>query len=374
MEKPITLEREVDVWAGRVVGTIAFPHRREELLPVLLQARDGDGTTAEDVAEHLLFGRDGRRNVARRLLDIAESLGLVVRDGRAYTLTEDGERAANEKEVFVPQDGAWTVWASDDPLLPSPVLRIDPWQDPCAFDEVNGGRDKQRNNGKQTNREFAPLPRFLRETGVPRLAAATGKFVRIDDLKNKTEPVASESDGLRLKWHVHRGVLSLKGRLADNPVDTELDAPSVRPDDIWRSLLEGDGLWHRWDSDKQALRTPFVDAIDGERHSLVRQIRFQSPSLADYGTFDPTTVADVPLAAASAEDAESWARWRLAAAIRQYATSARFDAWGKEAAAPFSEFAPRLPDRTALREALADADTPEGINHWHLTAAEDWRL
>ena len=116
----IVLERSVSVGCWRVVGQIAKTGKRTELMPVLLRAEENGGTNAKDVAEHLLFESQSRRIVAERLLGIATAYGLLERADRVFVLTEAGKQAIDAGEVFVPEDGAWTLWASDDPALPSP--------------------------------------------------------------------------------------------------------------------------------------------------------------------------------------------------------------------------------------------------------------
>ena len=136
MSRRIILERPVNVGCWRTVGQVAKAGKRAELLPVLVRAQETGGTNARDLAGHLLFEPRSRRVVADRLLHIGAAYGLLDVDSHAFTLTEAGKEAIDTGEVFVPEDGAWTLWASDDPALPSPVLRIEPWNEPTAFDEI----------------------------------------------------------------------------------------------------------------------------------------------------------------------------------------------------------------------------------------------
>ncbi len=368
MMNALILERELKIWTGRVVGTVATACHREDLLPVLLRAGDEGSTSAEDVAEHLFFSRDGRKRLAERLLVIAERLDLMERRSAEYVLTEAGQIAARSERVFVPRDGAWTIWATSDPVLPSPILRIDPWQDGSAFEEV------RKNGEKKPGREFATLPGFLSADRKPKLAAATGSDVRIDRLEKKVAPAHDEGDQLRLRWNVTEATLGLTGRLNGKRVDADLDPPPISGDDVWRALLEGEGLWRRWDRDRQALRTAYADTRDLERRAMARDLALVAPGVPDCGRFERTEVKAVPLLPASVEDAALWARWRLAASVDRYATGDRFETWREQAAAPFDEFDVQLPSRAALCEALAGDDLPRSINPWHLRAAEDWRL
>ena len=138
MNSDVILERPVEIRCWRVVGEVAKAEKRPELTPVLLRASETGGTDARDVAGHLLFEARSRRVVAERLLDIGVAYKLLEKRGRAFVLTGAGETAIDTEKVLVPDYGTWTVWASEDPLLPSPVLRIEPWNEPNAYTEIFG--------------------------------------------------------------------------------------------------------------------------------------------------------------------------------------------------------------------------------------------
>jgi hypothetical protein len=152
----IHLTRKIKVECWRVIGQVAKVAERNELLPVLLRARERGHTDARDIAEHLLFESGSRQVIAQRLLHIAEQYGLLEQENRQYRLTESGRTALDTKKVFVPKHGAWTVWVSKDPLLRAVILRVEPWQESTAYDEVRGqGRDKA------PKRRFEKLPRWV---------------------------------------------------------------------------------------------------------------------------------------------------------------------------------------------------------------------
>ena len=202
MSRRIILERSVSVRCWRVVGQIARTRERTELMAALLRASENDGTDTRDLAEHLLFDSQSRRVVAERLLHIGVTYGLLEEQGRrVFVPTEAGRQAIHTGEVFVPEDGAWSIWASDDPVLPSPVLRIEPWSEPTAYDEING---KQRKNPRKRREEA--LPAWLREVIKTPVTTAAGhaEGIRIDHLADKAEAVNSKRS-LRLRWNVGNG-------------------------------------------------------------------------------------------------------------------------------------------------------------------------
>ena len=89
----IVLKRSVDVQCWHVKGDVGFPKRREELMAVLLRVQENPLTDAGDIAEHLLFERLAREQVALRLLAIAEEYGLLERSRSGLQLTSAGVEA-----------------------------------------------------------------------------------------------------------------------------------------------------------------------------------------------------------------------------------------------------------------------------------------
>lgn len=372
MNRSVILERSVIVRCWRVVGQVAKAEKRTELIPVLLRARETGGTNARDLAEHLLFESQSRRVVAERLLNIAHAYRLVEKEkrDRVFTLTEAGETAIDTNEVLVPDLGAWTIWASEDPLLPSPILRVDAWNEPSAFDEIKG---KKQESAKERSHEG--LPAWLRKVVKrPITPAAGATAVCIDHLEDKAEAI--ETNGtLRLSWNVGDGRLQLTGTLEGKKVATELESPPISQDQIWLTFLKEEALLKWWDVDRQQLRVTFDDTDDTEREAMSRDLGFESPEIPDCGEFEPVTVREVPITPATETDVQSWAKWRLRTRIQDYATAGRYAAWCAEAADPFDQYEIELPTRTELFDEVCNRTTNRpDPKFWHLVAAEDWRL
>ncbi len=370
--KNIVLQRRIAVRCWNVLGMVAKASKRPELMPVLVRARERHQTSAEDIAEHLFFEQRSRRVVAERLLRIAASYGLLTQNERWFTLTDAGIAALTSEQVFVPERGSWTIWASNDPLLDYPVLRVDPWSEPTALDDVQRGKNKDNDM-----REFVDVPHTLRQA-VGRVAVPPGgggNLLRIDDLADKAEE-AEPGDDLKLVWSVGETKMRLEGPLGGMRLNSVLDAPSIAREDVLQQLLKAEGLWSRWDRTHSALFVGFGETKDRERESLLRDLAIATPTLDALGKFDALTIQDVPLQARTANDAEDWAAWRLQARLkRDYATGERFDAWSKEATEPFATYRISVPSRADLaRDAWPrSGDRPSPIA-WHLAAAEDWSL
>lgn len=366
----IRLQRSIKIYCWRVIGKIAKAAKRAELMPVLLRVRECGTTHAGDIAEHLFFEARSRRVVAQRLLDLAERYRLLEQRDRGYVLTESGHTALATEQVFVPEQGTWTIWASDDPLLATPILRVEPWVEPTAYEEVLG---KERDRVRE--RPFEKLPRWVRDAvGVVSVPLVGGVQLRIDHLEAEGEAVKVETM-LRAAWDVSGARLRVDGKLGDARVNTAINPPEVSAEAVWMQLIQTEGLWSHWDAMEFALRVGFDDATPGERESLIRAVVFRSPNITGVGAFDPTTVDRVSLRARTDLDASRWAEWRLRARVRDYATVDRFNAWTTDAVAPFAEFRTVTP----TREVLADAARRQWTNRptpsaWHLVAAEDWSL
>jgi hypothetical protein len=373
--KSIKLERAIDVRCWRVIGQVAKAARRAELIPVLLRARERGETDDGDLAEHLLFEAGSRRVVAQRLLQIASYYGLLAEENRRYRLTEQGQTALTTKQIFVPEHGTWTIWASNDPLLATPVLRVEPWKEPHAGEEApkkhTDALEKRRARMKRLPPWVVPAPGKPLGVLQPEVGGAP---LRIDQVEAEGEEVDLETT-LRATWDVSGARLRVNGILGEANVDTAIDAPAIGAAAVWPQLLHAEGLLSRWDASEEALRIGFDEATPGERESMVRAVVFKRPNIPSFGAFDPATVEGVALRARTPQDAARWAEWRLRMRVRDYATTERFSTWTTEAVAPFPEFQPATPTRRALAHAEwpgpTDRPTPSA---WHLVAAEDWRL
>ena len=370
MNEDIVLTRPVVIRGWRVVGVVARAGKRRELEPILRRAEEAGGMGAEDVAEHLLVARS-RKVVAERLLRIGTALRLLEeRRDRSFVLTDVGRRALDSGQVLVPERGAWTVWASGDPLLPVPVLRIESW------DEQKGAVSESRRD-QDEERSFVSLPDWLGVLqGVPLAPPASpgGIAMRIDALDEKAEvvePVAS----LRLVWNVASGRLRLRGQWGGDTVDAGLEAPRVPPSEVWDALLDGEGLREHWDGERQALRVPFGDTTEAERESMTRALEFRAPRVPGCGEFEPPASSETAITAGSRGEAREWSRWRLDVRVRDFATANRYAAWWDEAVAPFAGYGLELPARAELAASgWKPAVGRPGPRAWHLAAAEDWEL
>lgn len=369
--KGIVLHRKVDVQCWRLIGCISKAQPRTELLVLLQRASERGATNDSDVATNLLFESQSRRSVAQRWLRIAEAYGLLESRKPDHVLTEAGQRALASQQVLVPEQGTWTVWAANDPLLPDAVLRVEPWREPSAYDELVG-KDRE----VAANRSFQSVPGWIKDCRgfevVP--AASAGVPVRIEELEEHGERIEAEAS-LVIAWQVDSGCVQLRGDVRSVPVDMSNPAPRLSAKQVWTHLLQARRILPLWDAERGALQVAFDQTNDRQRQSMQVDLKFERPELPDLGSFETMVVPAVPLCAANQADAERWARWRLERGVTDYATAERFASWRTTAVAAFAGWTIRLPERQQVAaEAWAQRGELPSPTAWHLMAAEDWRL
>ena len=370
MDKNIILMRPVEIQGYHVIGEIAESRRRQEFDPVLRRARENHKTNAQDIVTHLKFG-PSRKVVAQRLLKIGKSLGLLKESPRNnFVLTDQGERAIETGEIFVPEYGAWTLWTSTDPLLSSPILRVDRFEGEKAVKEV-------RSNSNNDQPDYY-APGYLRAAIGKEITPPVpkkGATIRVNDLEDKVQNAGDSNAKLILLWNIGEGNLRLKGTWEGEKLDKELQPPDISFDDIWDDLLASEGLSKKWDRQHRALQVSFDEIDKIERETMVCDIEFNNPSLPDFGQFETFKVEQVPITACYPAHAQEWSNWRLKSRISDFATSELYNKCWEEASKPLNEFFLRCPPRSDLafeawNESLERADT----RTWYLIAVEDWNL
>ena len=359
------LTRSIEIRVTRFAGEVAKEEKRPELMPFLQMARDHHVITAASAAGHLLGAREGRRQIAQRLLEQLKRSGALEAQGNeGFKLTEAGHDALEKEAVFIAERDSWEVWHTIDPLLPHGLIQLTGYMEPKANDEVK--RDAPKRDAKR------PPPTLDALKGLPLAPIMGGERRRIDDLPNNVELLEPRTG--TLTWEVAKKRLSLK--IDEKSFD--LPAPERSHKATFEALLKTAGLTSDWDPEMEILRRSFGGLPEAFRRSMSEDVTFPSPvRLHEYGNFDQTTVRGIDINARTLHDAETWADWRLEDSINEIACSRRFDKWCSEAVAPFVGFIPLdLPSRQdlAARARPAEAGAPLSTVAWNLTAAEDWNL
>lgn len=367
----IELSRPVQVSCFHVVGEVGFATRRDDIraiaqLGVELQGR----LTPGDLCGHLLGNRPPV--VGLRLLELCERLGLVEWDWaprgheRSARLTEQGREVAETGDVFVPQRGTWTIWVTDDPLVPAEerLLRLEPFKEPIAREDL------------KNERSIVELPAWVGEAcevqGVP--SWGEDRAVADIELEPKAEEVEPEAH-IVVTVRLAPGeapAVRLHGEVAGRSNDRVLpDAPAPSFDRVWRACL-GPRVT-AWDGQKLAVR--FADLDDSERRAFEKPLRFPGLPLPSQPAFGAFEVRRVPLRPESHADASAWAHWILEHETLVYLRADEYRRRADEVSRRFQGYRVEMMPQAALAAAVrkAGGERPSRV-YWHLQAPLDWDL
>jgi len=376
----LVLSRRIKVYRWNVTANISNASQRDDLMPVLQRARENKGTFAKDIALHLLGEEVGREVIGQRLLSICESLGLLENQGAKrrprFFLTDEGSRALESKSVMVPEEGTWTIWASDDPLLKYPILRVEPLMEKTAYEEL---RPKNKKEMQERNKNFESPPKWLAAacSRVAKPSAVGDKLMRLDSIEKRVELIKSNSQVV-LEWVPADNSLRLKGTLDGDSVNATPEAPGIAFKKVWNELLESEHLASQWqESQGGRLLVTFSSTTGAERTSMQRKLEFAKPCLKQFNCFNKTHQR-VKVFPFSLKDAQQWANWSLTNRINTYAAESLFADWCRQAVQPFGEYSKSidLPTRSNI---AADAwksrhGRQQVASVWHLKAVEDWGI
>jgi len=372
----IDLSRTVTVKCFHVVGEVGFATRRDDIRAIVQLGIEQRGRlTAPDLCDHLLGGKPPVVGV--RLLEMCERLGLVEWDGpprrrdRGALLTDEGREVAESGDVFVPERGTWTIWVTDDPLVPPEerLLRLDPFKEPHAAHDLK--KDPSR-----AERNIVQLPGWIEDAcdvqGVP--CWGDKRAVSNIELEPKAEQVEPGAR-LTLTLRIVPGeppAVRLHGDVAERRNDRVLpDAPAPGFEEVWRASLGPQAA--AWNGRSLAVR--FADLDDTGRETLEQTMRFPGVSLPSHGAFGAFDVRRVPVRPTSDADASAWANWLLVHGTHSYVRAADYRRRCDEVRARFEGYRVAMKSQAELAAAvrLANGERP-GRAYWHLQAPLDWDL
>lgn len=372
-QKPlvINLSRPVDVYCFRVVGEVGFATRRDDIRAIVqLGVEQGGHLTAHDLCYHLLGGKPPE--VGRRLLELCARLDLITwekpsrNDDHVATLTEEGRNVAERGSVFVPERGTWTIWITDDPLVPyeERLLRLEPFKEPHAGADL------------KNERTIIELPEWVEDAcdmeGVP--SWGDGREVSNISLEAKAEEV-DPSAQLMLKLRAAPNeptTVRLSGTVNGKGNERELpDALEMSFEEIWQACLGR----RRAEWDSRSLAVPFSELDSAAREAFETSLRFKSISLPECGEFGAFEVRRIPVRPMNDEDASTWANWLLQTRTHSYVSAADYQRRCSELRERFRGYRVEMKTQAALAAAIRQAggERPER-RYWHLQAPLDWAL
>ena len=337
--------------------------QRADLVAITKRARElGGSITPKDVCRDLI-NRPEALAASERILQRCAYLGLL---DAQYMLTEAGQKAAEEESVFLPENGVYRVWFTNDLLVAQGFIQYDPRSDGSLYEDVQGK--------SQPNREsVAPTPDWVDDLCGEELTNYGGEdIVKIESVEKKCRPVSNHglhvmATLIAVQYQPTRIVLS-SPKWRGN---TTIDIPDLTFDDIWNELLTRHSL--RWEA--EFLEVLFNNIANGERHSFKTAITFDLPEIERYGAFDRTTVDEVPIAPQTKKDAQEWARFLLEDRIKEYLTTERYQTLvGQIEELPgFYKHAAvlDLPTKATFAKQIYDDNGPGNIRFWFLIAPLD---
>jgi len=383
----IVLRRTIGVRCALVQGKVAFAEKRSaehaavvwaaERLSAGLEARTEQ--LCDPAARGPLLGLSPV--VGRRLGRICEELGLLrLERERVAQLTPEGERvaASADPRVFVPQLGVWLLFWSDDPLLPQPLLRVEPGQEPSAHEE----RLASRGRTGEVRRGFEAVPEVIAalcdEGGErPPLelpAAMDGVPIRIVAIEPKVQLLTAKdplSVELSFEPEGSAGSSRLQGTLGGQSVSRALPAPDGYDHGrVWGALLRSNGAGDWWNPSSGKLRMAFKALRDDARASFRLRMPFKAPEVEGLGRFEDTAVEGVPIEPGTAGDAQRWFEWLLERRAERTQWPDVFTAGVAELRGLFQGFDIRPPAQGDFARGLRGTERPRAA-YWHLQAPLD---
>ncbi|MDM8548381.1 hypothetical protein QUF61_17965 [Candidatus Venteria ishoeyi] len=368
----LVLKRQLKIERYRVIAEIEKAQKRDEIHAVLLLAQEPSGISAKAIAENLLGGRP--ETVGKRWLKVCESYNLIEynKKFKNYVLTDTGKESLNQKKVFPPEQGTWDIWMTDDPLWLGKLVKIEPHEESYAFLEK---KDKEKLNKR--GKAMKPLPTWIQESLIQQKSVTSlldaKEDYRFGNLKGKAEKVDEIEFDISLILTIpERGKTSLVFYKGKKPYHHL--APEIKFSDIWQQLLLQRNLLESWDKNEnqQVLRVTNDSLKPQEQASFLKEYTFSDPNLEGFGSFEQTTVENVPIAPVSQNDADDWGLELLLQEINRYAVQGEFRKMKNIIRPKFPDFTLNLPEQSELAQTLRDIELHK--KHWYLQAPLDWNI
>lgn len=370
----LSLTRAVAVHCFRVVGDVSFARQRDDLRAIALYAIERGGELTVDALHAALLPKLPHA-ASRRMLKLGEDFGLFKSDRpECWTLTADGHRTAREGTVLVPERGAWTLWLTDDPLVPvsERLLRVEPFKEP------NANAEAQERKGATERRQFVKLPSWARDcvaafAGSPGWSQDRERVVRVVHLEPEVE-AAAHTSALRLTVTLSpdtAGVVELRGTLDEVQSARAFAPPASMTFSAAWALAMGPRV-QDWDG--RSLGVAFQELSDTARERMLHTLAVAMPPNRDWGSLEAAPVRDVPVRPRTANDAQAWAEWLATSGVTAYATRQSYRALWERIAARFPEHRVTAMPQRELASRFRARSGPNPPRYWHLQAPMDWNL
>lgn len=374
----LVLQRTLKIERYRIIAAVARAQKRDELHAVLLLAQERGYVFAKMVSDELLGGRP--ETVGKRLIQICVTHKLLVEEEshnkKNYILTETGKTALEEEQIFIPEQGTWEIWVTNDPLWPSALIHIDIFKEPQARNEIKNQEElKERQNQMRT------LPKWLFEKlqgQIITLADRSTDYHFNEELEEKGEVVSSDEDitaTLSIPQFSDNSELRFTGTVVGKKCDYQAQH-TMTFERAWPQILEQQGWLERWriqqKTEQEVLDVSYADLkSDQERASFHKDYPIQKPYLTDLNRFDDTTTKNVPIAPATEQDASHWAYWLLERNTNHYVLKGDFEVMQNKVAESFPDYEIVFPAQSDFAQ-LLHRSNPRA--YWYLQAPLDWQI
>lgn len=362
--KSIILNRSIDLEKYEVLMEIGRKERREELHAILMLADElGGRVSATDICNELLLGRP--TSVGRAIIDRCRYLELLDHSDR---LTETGKEAIRNGELFIPERGRYVLWYTNDPLISQKLLHVEAVRESSLYKEVringNGNEHAENLSEKILNLEGRTFTLLSPGGGhiIIRKIEAKGVICKL-----------KKTDILSATLHIapsRIAQLDVKGRFQH-----KLQVPGIDFETAWLSVLGS--LARSWENSRNppALKIAFKELNDKELASFKKTIHLTKPNLQSYGTFENTSVKNVPIIPKSRGDAAQWAKWLLKRSIHTYMDRKQYQDQIESCKSQFLDFEDiELPSLEELVLEFREEKFPDGRlprEYWYLQAPLD---
>ena len=368
----ITLERDARIVCLDVLMDMSKKSdKRADLVAVAKRARELGGKITPRAVCTDLINRPDAIAAGERILIRCRDIGIL---DNKYRLTGDGNMAAEEECVFIPERGVYRVWFTQDPLVPQKFLRYERKNDGSLIGDVLSTPPKNSKGRPKKKGKIDKTPMWVQDLSGKELHVyGTDEVVRIENVEAKCRIVTDPPPRLSVNVSVEQ-FESIEVSLTSKKwkVDSAIDAPPLSFDDIWNNLL-GNKMARYWISN--FLELNYDDLNEQEKLSFLRNIVIDKPTIEGYGTFARTELKQIPISPRTRQDAGKWADFLFEHSINEYLSRdsyrSKFDETKQKPA--FYKFSDELnlPEQQALARKVRKENNQLPREFWYLQAPLD---
>ncbi|WMT50539.1 MAG: hypothetical protein RE471_06030 [Ferroplasma sp.] len=350
----IIMERDIEYESVDCIATIRVKTQNEYIITILRIADKFGLLTPENLRNNLL--PEQPLGMAENIIEHYKAIGFIEESG---ALTELGKMAVNG-DVYMPEQGEYTIYATQDKLFNNPVIEI--------------SRIKRNENKEKSVEKPNMLVGFVSQPTIVLLDGHKEEVI-IESISNKVQPIKS------------KGNFSVEARCNGNSDVTlrEEGKPLytfqnnlLKIDDVWNALIKSKSLkWKGAPLQNGILLLSYDSTRLEERKSFTRTIDEMKLYLSEFGTLKikPITVNIQPL---SQNDADLWAQDVIEDKLVDFLTEDKFINISEKVKKKFRVHIPKTPTRNDMITILYNKSIKNGggvpREYWYLQAPVDLNM